>query len=66
MEEAIAIATGGEEPAHVGAAELVDDPMPVSYELRYSQKATRSALAALAAWADALVTELNAKLPAQN
>ena len=60
VDEAIAIATGGADSAHVTSGELIEDAMPVSYQLRYSREATCGALAALAAWADALVTELNA------
>lgn len=41
-------------------ADLVDDPLPCAFDLRYTPEAASSALAALASWADRLVGDINA------
>jgi hypothetical protein len=40
--------------------ELVEDPLPVAYELRHSQRAAPNPLATLAAWGERLVADANA------
>lgn len=55
--EAIALYAGG---GRVEDRELVEDPLPVAYELRHSAGASLSPLAMLATWTDRLVSEMNA------
>lgn len=54
--DAIAMYAGG---PPVLDEELVEDPLPVSYELRHATGTAPSPLAVLATWSDRLVTELN-------
>ena len=61
---ATAVYLGGREPGSpivlVDPAELVADPMPCEYELRYAARASSSPLSTLSAWADQLVSDVNA------
>jgi hypothetical protein len=59
LERSIIAYAGGESP--VAREELVEDPLPAPYALRYTApSAAASALAALATWADQLVSDVNA------
>jgi hypothetical protein len=62
LHEAIAAYAGSSNTRSgtVAPEELVDDPIPVPFELRYASGRASSALATLAAWSDRLVTEVNA------
>ena len=61
--EALAAYVGGTGP--IRDEELVDDPLPAPCELRYAAPVHGGALSALAAWADRMVTDVNAaRLPA--
>lgn len=48
----------GGPPELVAEGELVDDPLPCSFDLRYAELAAPTPIAALASWADGLVTQL--------
>jgi hypothetical protein len=62
VEEAIlAYADGAGARTPIAPDELVDDPLESPYELRYGVQAAGSALATFAAWADHLVSDINAQ-----
>ena len=60
MQQAIGICAGGQSTDPVRDAELVEDPLDPPYELRYTPSAPHRPLAVLAAWAERLVSEVNA------
>jgi hypothetical protein len=59
LADAIAAYAGGDHLEPVRDEDLVDDPLDARHELRYTEPDTDTALAALARWCDAMVTDAN-------
>jgi hypothetical protein len=53
-------------PEHAALPELIDDPIPCAFELRYTQSSRIDPLRLLAAWANQLVDSLTPAPAAQN
>ena len=61
MRDAIVAYAGGERREPVADDELIEDPLPCRYEMRYTRPSADTALALLARWTEQLVSEMNAR-----